>query len=266
MRAFSGQIQALGERVNDEHGLLIGYLYVYAARLPASVLGLVTSGQPGLFERLAALAKPGPRDAAVLFADLQASGTLARRLPSAVYFDFVRRLLSVMDDAVIDLGGVVGKHAGDGVSAYFLAQELGSDSTAARAAVEAATAVGRAATHAVSAHGAIEEGEAAVNVGLHWGSGLYIGQVVTGGRLEVSALGDQVNECARIQSAARDGAVLATKMVLERLNPADAEAVGLVLSALRYQPLAEVAEGDAKAVRDAGGLPVCRLPTLRPEA
>jgi class 3 adenylate cyclase len=219
-----------------------------------------------MFERMARLIEPGRRQSAILFADLQASGTLARRLPSAVYFDFVRRLLSFMDDVVIDLGGVVGKHAGDGVSAYFLAQELGSDSTAARAAVEAATAVGRAATQAVGEHNAIEGREAAVNVGLHWGSGLYIGQVVTGGRLEVSALGDQVNECARIQAVARDGAVLATKMVLERLNPADAEAVGLALSALRYQPLAEVAEGDVKAVRDAGGLPVCRLPTRRSEA
>jgi class 3 adenylate cyclase len=260
MRAFSGQITGLGERINDERGRVVGYLFVYAPGLPASVLGLVTSGHPGVFERLAALAKPGARNGAVLFADLQASGVLARRLPSAIYFDFVRRLFSLVDDAVIQLGGVVGKHAGDGVSAFFLAEGLGSDSAAARAAVEAATAVRRAATQAAGEHDAIAASEGLVNVGLHWGWGLYIGQVVTGGRLEVSALGDPVNECARIQAVARDGAVLATKMVLERLTPEDARTVGLDVSALRYRPLAELAHGDAKALRDAGGLPVCELP------
>ena len=35
-------------------------------------------------------------------------------------------------------GGVVGKHAGDGVTAFFLADDLGSRSAAVRAVIEAA--------------------------------------------------------------------------------------------------------------------------------
>ena len=54
-----------------------------------------------------------------------------------------------------------------------------------------------------------------------------MGQVVTGGRLEVTALGDEMNECARIQATARDGSVLATKALLEQLAPAESEAVGI---------------------------------------
>ncbi|MBW3609161.1 MAG: hypothetical protein KY463_12555, partial [Actinobacteria bacterium] len=65
--------------------------------------------------------------------------------------------------------------------------------------------------------GLIESADCAVNVGLHWGGALYMGQLVTGGRLEVTALGDRVNEAARIQASARDGEVLASKSLIEHL-------------------------------------------------
>ena len=45
-----------------------------------------------------------------------------------------------------------------------------------------------------------------LNIGVHWGATLMVGQVATRGRLEVTALGDQMNECARIEAAAKDGA------------------------------------------------------------
>jgi class 3 adenylate cyclase len=54
-----------------------------------------------------------------------------------------------------------------------------------------------------------------------------MGQVVTGGRLEVTALGDPVNEAARIQESARDGSILASKAVLERLEAGDARDLDL---------------------------------------
>ena len=57
-----------------------------------------------------------------------------------------------------------------------------------------------------------------VNVGVHWGATLMVGQVATSGRLEVTALGDQMNECARIEAAATGGAILASKDLIERLE------------------------------------------------
>jgi class 3 adenylate cyclase len=56
-----------------------------------------------------------------------------------------------------------------------------------------------------------------VNVGIHWGATLMVGQVATGGRLEVTALGDEMNEAARIESAATGGDALASKLLIERL-------------------------------------------------
>lgn len=48
----------------------------------------------------------------------------------------------------------------------------------------------------------------------------------------MTALGDQMNEGARIEAAAGDGAILASKDLIERLDRADAETTGLDLGAL----------------------------------
>ena len=86
-----------------------------------------------------------------------------------------------------------------------------------------------------------------------------VGQLATRGRLEFSALGDQMNEGARIEAAARDGAILASKDLVERLDPDDAHATGLDPDALAYTPLAELDGVSDKAVRDAGTIPVTRI-------
>jgi class 3 adenylate cyclase len=95
------------------------------------VLTLVARGDEGMFKRMAKLFEPGRRQAAMLFADLQMSGALSRRLPSAAKFRFVRAITTAIDEAVVRHTGIVGKHAGDGVTALFLADDLGSSSAAA---------------------------------------------------------------------------------------------------------------------------------------
>jgi class 3 adenylate cyclase len=87
-----------------------------------------------------------------------------------------------------------------------------------------------------------------------------MGQVVTGGRLEVTALGDEVNECARIQETARDGTVLASKALIERLDPEHARRVGIDPDAVAYHTVAEMPGAPDKAVRDAGAIPVTEVP------
>jgi class 3 adenylate cyclase len=44
--------------------------------------------------------------------------------------------------------------------------------------------------------------------GLHWGSTLYVGNISTTARTEVTALGDEVNETARIEACATGGRIL----------------------------------------------------------
>jgi hypothetical protein len=94
-----------------------------------------------------------------------------------------------------------------------------------------------------------------VTVGVHWGATLMVGQVSTRGRLEVTALGDEMNEAARIETAAHGGVVLASKDTIERLDEADAESLALNPDALAYRTVAELTDAE-KAVRDAGSIAV----------
>jgi class 3 adenylate cyclase len=247
-------------RLHDERGEYFGVARVYAAGLRAGVLALVTRGDETAFERMARAVEPARRPAAVLFADLSASGIGSRRLPSAAYFRLLRSLHSALDAAVIECSGIVGKHAGDGASALFLADELGSDSAAARAALESARRLPAVAEQAAAeirdAGVPIESTDCVLRVGVHWGPGLYVGQIVTGGRLEVTALGDEVNEAARIEQSADPGQVLASKPLLERLNDEDAAALGIDPERVAYRTLSDLPGVDEKATRDAGALPV----------
>lgn len=257
------KVRGLTMRIHDIDGTNLGILMIYGSALPARILSLVARGDEAMFTRMAGLVKPGRRKAAVLFADLQESGLLSKRLPSAAYFRLIARLTDAIDQIVIDHTGIVGKHAGDGITAYFLADDLGSSSAAARAAIEAARAIEAVASSVVKEvieeTGVQEVASLCVNVGVHWGGTLYMGQLVTGGRLEITALGDAVNECARIQETACDGEALLSKSLVEHLNAADAQALGLDPDTLVYRTLGEIEGASVKAQRDAGTIPVTPL-------
>ena len=250
-----------------ENGELIGYVEAFGPSLPASLLPLLVRGNVGMFARMARLAQPRRVEAAILFADLQHSGRLSRRLPSTAFFHFISALTSAMDEHVIRRNGVVGKHAGDGVSAFFLAEDAGSGPAAAAAAVETARAMASAAPNAAAAAGlsdVVADEECALNIGLHWGGALYMGQLVTNGRLEVTALGDEVNECARIQQSARGGSLLASKALVERLDGARARTLGVDAHTVSYRLVEQLVGVSPKAVADAGAIPVTDLRAITP--
>ena len=98
-----------------------------------------------------------------------------------------------------------------------------------------------------------------MRVGLHWGSSLYIGQLVPGGRLDVTALGDAVNECARIQECAEPHQTLSSKELIERLGEDDAAAIGIDTDKVRYRPLSQLPAADEKTVAVAGAISVTVL-------
>ena len=104
--------------------------------------------------------------------------------------------------------------------------------------------------------------EVVIRAGLHWGATLYIGSIVTRGRTEVTALGDEVNEAARIEACATGGRALASKDLIERLDAADAVALAIDPIHLSYTPLAELDTATDKARRDAPAIPVCEITTV----
>jgi class 3 adenylate cyclase len=248
---------------HETDGQFLGTTTIYGPHIPASLLAFLVRGDENMFRRMARLFEPAPRPAAVLFADLRSSSELSRRLPSSGYFQVMREVLTAIDAEVIAHRGIVGKHVGDGVTAFFLSEDHGSDSAAARAAIDTAgrlpSAACAAAERAGEAGVPVKPPEVQLGVGTHWGAALYMGQTITGGRLEVTALGDAVNEAARFEQSAQEGEVLASKDLVECLDGDDAEILGLDIDRLRYRLLAELPGSDQKAKRDAGSLAVTDL-------
>lgn len=202
--------------------------------------------------------RPDRRPAAILIADLEASSPLARRLSTAQFFAFGRRFVRAADQCIADEGGIVGRHAGDGVVAFFLAETAGSESAAANSCITAARAL-RNTLREIAARSDIPEADIALRFGLHWGAMLYVGRILTAGRSEVTALGDEVNETARMEACATGGRTLASKSLVERLNSADAVVLGIDPSRTTYTPLAELSTATDKARRDAPSIAVCEI-------
>ena len=246
-------------RVRGDDGAFAGTAVLAKPRPGMSQLATAAAiADLGHLERMALVQQPGRRPAAVLMADLEASTPLARRLSTAQFFAFGRRLVRAADQCIIDHGGIVGRHAGDGVVAFFLAEGAGSESAAARACIETARAL-RTALATVVARSMLSDTDVSFRFGLHWAATIYIGRITTAGRTEVTGLGDEVNETARIEPCATGGRTLASKALIERLDSGDAQAVGIDTHHVTYIALADLASATDKARRDAPSIAVCQI-------
>ena len=244
-------------RIDDAHGNLAGFCDLSKPSAGMSQLAAaVYTVDLAYLERMRVVEHPDRRPAAILMADLEASSPLARRLSTARYFAFVRRLVRAADHCIVDAGGMVGRHAGDGVVAFFLAETAGTESAATKSSIIAARAL-RDTLADIAARSEIPASELSLRFGLHWGATLYIGRILTAGRSEVTALGDEVNEAARIEACATGGRTLASKSLIERLDRADAERLGIDPSRVTYTQLADLDTATDKARRDAPAIPVC---------
>ncbi len=252
-------VSLAGFRIRDHDGRLAGTAMLSKPAAGMATLGAITSmADAGHLRRMLQVSKSGRRPAAILFADLEASSPLARRLSTASYFALGRRLVRASDRSILDAGGLPGRHVGDGVVAFFLTETAGSESAAARACISAARAL-RDAVGAVATRSELQPDDVILRFGLHWGSTLYVGSITTGGRAEVTALGDEVNEAARIEACATGGRTLASKALIERLGPSDAAALELDPDHLTYTSLADLDTATEKARRDAPAIAVCEV-------
>lgn len=245
--------------INHDDGRRAGTCVLSLGATGMSDLGrLVAAADPRHLARMRVIERADRHPGAILMADLESSTPLARRMSSAAYFAFGRRLVRAADRCVIDAGGIVGRHAGDGVVAFFLAETMGSESAAARACISAARDL-RDALPAVAARSDLSDAEVSLRFGLHWGAMPYMGWILTGGRSEVTALGDEVNEAARIEACATGSRTLASKHLIERLDRADADALGLDLAHMTYTQLVDLPTATEKARRDAPSISVSEV-------
>jgi class 3 adenylate cyclase len=252
-------VPVIGIRLRRADGSLAGTTFIFKPAASMATLGATAAmGDARHFELMQRVSEARRRPAAILFADLEGSSALARRLSTSSYFSVGRRLVRAADAAVINAGGLVGRHVGDGIVAFFPTEAAGSESAAARSCIAAARTL-RAALAGVAERSGLEPEEVVLRFGLHWGSTLYMGAVTTGGRSEVTALGDEVNEAARIEACATGGRTLASKDLLERLDPEHAAQLDLDPDRIQYTALANLATATEKARRDAPAISVAEV-------
>lgn len=252
-------VRAMVIRLRDRLGAIAGTAAVWKpAPGMASLALLAVHSDPGHLDRMGRVAIAGRRPAAILFADLEGSSPLSRRLPTASYFNLMRRLIRVADRQVVSSGGLVGRHVGDGIAAFFLAETAGSESAAASACITAARAI-RDAVPEVAHRSQLDPRDVQVRIGLHWGSTVYVGNITSVGRSEVTALGDEVNEAARIEACGTGGRALASKNLIERLDGDAAAILGIDISGITYVALGELASATEKARSDAPAIAVCEI-------
>ena len=209
-------------------------------------------------QRMDRFTRAGRHPMAILFADLERSTALLRRLRTADYFTLGRRLVRAADRCVVDAGGIVGRHLGDGVVAFFPAVTSGSESEAARACIVAARAM-RDSLAALAAPAHLSPETLVVRFGLHWGDDVFIGQISTIARSEVTALGTAVNATARIEASASGGRILASERLIGRLEPEHATVLGIEPGTLRFTTVGDLDTATEKARRDAATIAVCEL-------
>lgn len=246
-------------RIRGTDGALHGTVVIGKPAASMSVLGgLVWARDLGHEARMQRFTTADRHPTAILFADIEKSAALVRALPTKAYFNLGRRLVRAADQCVVDQGGVIGRHLGDGVVAYFPAVTSGSDSAAARACIQTAHQLNDQVAE-IAMRSEIDPEALSLRFGLHWGSTAFIGNISTSARTEVTALGDEVNEAARLEQSAGRGGLLASKLLIERLNEVDAAAVGIDPGHVSYEQLAELETATPKARRDAPVLAVCHL-------
>lgn len=250
------RVNVLAAPIRSEDGDLIGAVAIGYAGLRPGLVSLLARGEEEMYERMAKLVEPTSRQGAILFCDLEGSTELARELPTAQYFRLIRSLWTEIDALVASHKGIVGKHAGDGATAFFLVDDLGTPPDVASAAIRAARGIHE---RSEDVFGDALNAPCLMRVGVHWGSSIYIGQLVPGGRLDVTALGDAVNECARIQECADPNETLASKELVERLSDDDKAALGIDPEKVRYRPVSQIPNVSEKAAAAAGAIPVTTL-------
>jgi class 3 adenylate cyclase/tetratricopeptide (TPR) repeat protein len=134
----------------------------------------------------------------VLFADISGFTAMSETLDAEEVSDIMNSLWQRLDACIVEQGGVIDKHLGDGVMALWSAKVAREDDP--ELAVHAALAMQEAASQ-FSVSGV----NLTLRIGIHTGPVLLGGVGTTG---EFSAVGDTVNLASRLEEASPIGGVL----------------------------------------------------------
>jgi class 3 adenylate cyclase len=152
----------------------------------------------------------------VLVADLQNSVKISADLPPAEYFELVAQIWSRMEVSFRKYHGTQGKHVGDGVVRFFLAEPESAHQYVLNGLMCAYEIRQRLAE--INSEWKVRKGwanELCFNIGIHEGRE-WFGYIPVN---QFTALGDTVNIAGRLSDFARNGSVWTSKHLISLLPP-----------------------------------------------
>ncbi|HET7928393.1 MAG TPA: response regulator [Actinomycetota bacterium] len=165
----------------------------------------------------------------VLFGDLRGFTSFAEGRPVGEVIEAINTYLTLMTDAVLDLGGTVVDYMGDGIMAAFGAPVASDDH--ADLALAAARAM---AGEQLATFNAWLSATAGVREPIRMGIGINSGPVVSGSvgsprRLDYAVIGDTTNMASRIEAMTKelDRSVLFSEQTKDALHELPTDAVSL---------------------------------------
>lgn len=179
-------------------------------------LKLILSRREELIQESSTHRMPSLLSLCVLVADLQDSVKINVELPPSEYFELINGLWHSMADIFGVYNGICGKHAGDGLLYYFI-KKPGSNYI--MDALDCAVQV-RERVKNFSSDWKLRKGwfnELYMNIGIDEGIEFF-GTIQSAHNLEFAAFGDSVNHAARLSNIARNGSVLTTKNLINKLS------------------------------------------------
>ncbi|HSH06864.1 MAG TPA: adenylate/guanylate cyclase domain-containing protein, partial [Burkholderiales bacterium] len=209
---------------------------VYAAQFREGILFAYVPGEPASDSLLALLARrdevirdlirrrlPVLTHVAVLVADLQDSVKICAELPPEEYFQLINDIWAAMEPKLRGFYATHGKHVGDGMLYYFLPQpDSNYVLNAMRCAVEMRERMREICTSWTRKKNWVNR--LRLNIGIDEGQE-WFGTYQTPTHVEFTALGDTINNAARLSDFASGGSIWATKNLLGKLAGPEREGV-----------------------------------------
>lgn len=150
-----------------------------------------------------------------LFADIRGYTHFSEASDPVELVNVLNTYLAAAADSVLEQGGTIDKFMGDAIMAWFNAPVAQEDH--AERAVLAAVALQE---RVRALHGELPKGyHLMFGIGIHTGEAL-LGLVGSRQRLDYTAVGDSVNTAKRLQEAAKEGQILVSRDLADRLDPA----------------------------------------------
>ena len=152
----------------------------------------------------------------VLVADLQNSVKISADLPPAEYFELVSEIWSRMENSFRKYHGTMGKHVGDGLVRFFLAEPESPFQHVLNGLLCAYEIRKKLAE--INSEWSIRKkwtNRLCFNIGIHEGRE-WFGYIPVN---QFTALGDTVNFTGRLSEFARDGAIWTSKHLISLLPP-----------------------------------------------